>query len=195
MAARKKGTEAMPARPQSSGGDGAPPAGRQVRAAGDPRVVNKTANELRWLAEAADGMRDRKCALVWSEGDLKVIEVKPTVRINPEELVLNLETNSEGDGLRRDEEGPQIEIVVNGRNYQLAPDADAVFFTQSAVEKFVFPYYTRMQAPDWIGKKKRELFATGVVAAVHRHPSITTGIGEKNVQALTLRDDGTFTLR
>jgi hypothetical protein len=127
---------------------------------------------LRWLGEEADGQRDKDLALVWRDDKLALASAGEADFKNG---FLDVRTDLEGDhGMRG---GGVIEITYNGEALPVG-NADAAFFTQSAVEKFVLPYYTRMKTPAEIQAIKNKLFANGIVVALHDPPSITRGIGQ-----------------
>lgn len=130
-----------------------------------------SANELRWLAEAADGKRDRSCAIVIGDNGRPIV-VEENQAGARDRLGVNTYTPFEGDGMRV---AAKVRLIfADGSTADLPDDTDAVFLTQTAVGKFVLPYYLRMQTPDWVDRKKAELFKANVVAAVHAEPSITS---------------------
>lgn len=131
----------------------------------------QTADSLRWIGEAADGIRDTPCAIVWNSEDK--LEVVDALKVGSQAtLGVTVLTPSNGSGMHHDK---PVEIVYDGKNILLDPKIDAIFLTQSAVEKFVLPYYTRMQTLEWTIAKRDELFKDpNVVAAVHASPSITS---------------------
>ncbi|MFN2603944.1 MAG: hypothetical protein ABR582_14475 [Gemmatimonadaceae bacterium] len=154
-----------------------------------------TANDLRWLAESADGKREEACLIVW-DTDGKPLVVKKAdygdgrvPDMDPERPPLDLEVmtpyyspppqgnqKAQRGGMHK---GVTVKLLVGTDVIALPDNTDAVFLTQTAVEKFVLPYYTRMEPPDWIQQKKDELFAPEIVAAAHADPSITTGYPRK----------------
>ena len=91
--------------------------------------------------------------------------------------LIRVRTKLEGEqGLRGSGE---IGITYNGKHIPVG-QADAAFFTQSAVEKFVLPYYTRMKTPGQITALRTKLYAAEVVVALHDPPSIMRGIDEED---------------
>lgn len=131
-----------------------------------------TADELRWLAEEADGRRDEELAIVWSDEEKKHV-LLPVNDSRSKTAQVTLYTDYEGEGLRG---GEDICLVHAGKRVPMpsGPAVDAYFLTQSAVEKFVLPYYTRMQSPWQIGDLRVKLFKKGVIAAMHVPPSLTS---------------------
>lgn len=135
-----------------------------------------TANKLRWLAEAADGMRDQDCVVVWVAEDTLGVVREQDVDGRERLMTLKVHTPSSGGGGMSG--NAEVKLTYDGQPVPLPADTDAVFLSQAAVEKFVLPYYTRMESPEWIANKKAELFARNIVAAAHREPSITQPVPE-----------------
>lgn len=134
-----------------------------------PRILN--ANELRWLGEAADGKRGETLAVVWVDDKLDLL---PLTDPRSAGAQIHVRTEFEGAGLQADS---RVHLMVGEDRIDPNEDpenpVDAIFLTQSAVEKFVFPYYSRMQEPAEIQELKDRLFKAGVVAAAHVRPSVT----------------------
>ena len=132
-----------------------------------------TANDLRWLAEKADGLREQHLALVTNDdGKLDVIkrdQLKPG-----QPVILDVETPDEGPGIPGD---AKIRIEHRGVMYGAGTtldQADAVFVTQSAVEKFVLPYYMRFKSGAQVQALQNMLFRDPlVICAPHIPPSLT----------------------
>jgi hypothetical protein len=146
--------------------------------------IPQTANQLRWLAEQADGQRDQELTLSWEGTELKLLPVSQA-----KIPVVPVHTHSDYEGLPG---GARIIIKYEGQEVEIPREADAVFFTQSAVEKFVLPYYMRMNPPWKVQDLKRDLFREGVVVAVHVPPSITKGYPLRPVERAP---DGKLNLR
>ncbi len=138
-------------------------------------VITIDANQLRWLAEEADGRREQKLALVGHED--KLILVDDTDARYKDGFFQVRTKLAGGQGLSG---GGEIGITYNGKNVRVG-DADAAFFTQSAVEKFILPYYTRMWPLTKIDALRGKLFADGVIVALHDPPSITKAISEEDL--------------
>jgi len=134
------------------------------------------ANELRWLGEAADGQRGETYALVWTG---EKVELLPLTDVRSKDAQIHVRTEYEGNALMGNARA-SLKVGDETIDPNTGKDPlDAVFLTQSAVEKFVFPYYTRMQEISQIQELKNRLFADGVVAVGHVPPSITGGIRAK----------------
>lgn len=134
-----------------------------------------TADDLRWLGESADGERDKDCTVVWIGNNLKVVQTRNVGSNKP--LGVDVKTPSRGLGMRG---GLKVSITFE-KDEPIGLDAkvDAIFLTQSAVEKFVLPYYMRMQRPEWVAKTRDALFKKDIVAVLHRSPSSSKGMPRK----------------
>lgn len=133
-------------------------------------MLTLSADQLRWLGEEADGRRQEDLALVVVEDRLMLL---PTSDRRATNVIAKVQTPLEGEGGMAG--GGRIGISYNGRALEVQ-GADAAFFSQSAVEKFVLPYYTRVASPAQIQALKNKLFAKGVVIAIHDPPSITSAV-------------------
>ena len=144
-----------------------------------------SANELRWLAEEADGKRgedgDTPYQIVWKpfNGQWRLgLEPKGTVQ-DPENVVcdVNVFTPFQGDGLRHQMrvklfdaktggESAILKRVKNGKD----EFPDAIFLTQSAFDKFVIPYYTRFRTPHALMRMMRGYFRNPNVLCMEHFP-------------------------
>ena len=130
-----------------------------------------TANELRWLAEAADGTREKQLALVInSDGKVDVVAADAT---GNDVVLLNLKTTTRGPGIPGD---AKARVQWHGRTYggptTLLEKADAVFLTQSAVEKFLLPYYMRFRSGAQVQALENALYNDPrAIIAFHIPPS------------------------
>lgn len=140
-------------------------------------LTDVNANALRRAAEKADGLRGKTLALVVDEKGLPdVIELEEAEK-NHREVLLKLETSNIGQGLPGT---AKIRVVNDNQTYgegTILRTADAVFTSQSAVEKFVLPYYMRFKSADDIKKLQETLFLDEhVFAAAHIPPSSTNAV-------------------
>lgn len=105
-----------------------------------------TANELRKLAEAADGIRDKTAYVVWS-GDEPQVKTKLD---DGDELIVECETRNDAKGRAAFKsivlDPPLIDADGNAIK-NIADKYDAMFWSEAAVEKFVIPYYARFKSP------------------------------------------------
>jgi hypothetical protein len=128
-----------------------------------------TANELRFLGETADGNRDVKQFLVADDSKLAVVKQE---EIGNRQVLAEVVTASKGPGVVGD---AKIRVYWKGRVYggEQFEKADALFVTQSAIEKFLLPYYMRFKSGAQVQAVENMLFNDpGVVAAYHIRPSI-----------------------
>lgn len=152
-----------------------------------------TSNELRRLAEAADGYRNQTLCLVDTGQRFEVI---PKSDVDTRSLKPLLEVNTPVDGPNL--QGASYKVIYKGKEYH-HPNVDAVFLSQSAVEKFVFPYYARFLAPAALDRMRTEFYATpGVFAVVHEFPTVYATLSNHDTKSLvekpsvaTLRFDAT----
>ncbi|MCC6929112.1 MAG: hypothetical protein IT359_09000 [Gemmatimonadaceae bacterium] len=135
-----------------------------------------SANQLRWLAEAADGIRGSSAVMVErANGDIDVIsEAKRTAS---DKVLVELETGLRGPGI---DGSALVRVFVDGRTLDpaagLTERVDALFVTQSAIQKFLLPYYMRFMSAAQVQALENRLFNDArVKAAVHIPPSSTGG--------------------
>lgn len=103
---------------------------------------------LRRLAEKADGLRDQDLALVQrADGQLDVI---PIDLVGEGQVLYRLRTPSRYPADQR----PQFELVLTppppGAPFDARARYDALFWSESAVEKFLLPYYHRVRTPEQV---------------------------------------------
>jgi hypothetical protein len=154
-------TDSPPVGPGNKSGGGAP-----------PRTL--TANDLRWLAEKADGMRGEPLVLV--EDQKKVADIVRQTELKGRTPLLYIDTESRGPGIPENpEDRAKARIMFNGKIHtdDVLDQADAVFFSQSSVEKFLLPYYMRFRSGAEVQAIENMLFnKKGVIAALHIPPSL-----------------------
>jgi hypothetical protein len=129
------------------------------------------ANELAWAAETADGLRDRTLFLVLDEdGHLRVREGKA----GSDQEIRRIRTESHQPNRRKVLE-VNCEVDGWGKPVRLpsAEHWDAVFWTESSIEKFLYPYYHAQrlwdEKMDWIREEFNE--DPEAVAIAHQAPS------------------------
>ena len=142
-------------------------AGSKVVADAALPEVQLDATELRKLAERADGLRNRNLKLVVRNGRLALIEGNRAART--EQGAPTLRTNDRILPSRR----PRftVQLIITGRKVTipLRNKFDAFFWSESAIEKFVVPYYSRI----WPAAQVQALFegfANDPFAIGVRHP-------------------------
>lgn len=146
--------------------------------AAEPEVVFRTdSTGLAWLAETADGNRDEKLVLVLDKNERAQLRVALQ---EGDRLVTRVEvetTNKLHDRV-------QVEAVIcKAPGYEsqelLRKDGyDALFWTESAVEKFLYPYYRSQRLWDQRMDRLMEKFNTQkeAMAVAHQAPSQSSTI-------------------
>ena len=132
------------------------------------------ATVIRRAGEAADGRREED--LVFAEGiDGEVtFTTQQDAAAKGLKVKLRISTGFTQPGLRKK---VRLFLLYDNKGLLLDEGVDAVFLTQSAVEKFVLPYYTRTCEPKEIQELRDKLFDDArCVAAPHVPPSVTTGV-------------------
>jgi hypothetical protein len=139
-------------------------------------VVQLNATDLVWLAEAADGMRGVEFTLVrdktgkarlrteLDEGDRPVTGVK-----------VKTDSSLKKPGAKRIK---VLDVTLRPENSEpitidSGDGSDAVFWTESAIEKFLYPYYHAQRLWDEDLAKLKAAFELDerAVAIVHKAPS------------------------
>lgn len=151
-----------------------------------------TANELRRLAEAVDGIRDEPAYVVWSGGKPKV-----TRRLlDTDELIVECETKSDLPARPAFNSIVLDPPMVDQHRVpvtKLSSKYDAMFWSEAAVEKFVIPYYARINTANDVARIRKAFNHQSVYAMVHlplTEVSVLTALrtGGKGVEALSLRE-------
>ena len=138
-----------------------------------------TANDLRFAGEEADSIRGEPAYLVVNEkGKPHVVSHSELGNRKP---LLELFTEPRGDGMKAD---VKVQFIVNGKPFTKPiphlDQADAVFMTQSAVAKFILPYYMRFKTGNQVGALENSLFnPKDVIAAFHIPGSLTFAVSPK----------------
>jgi hypothetical protein len=126
-----------------------------------------SAAKLRKLAEAADGQRDQDMVLVLREDEYELVkaeEVRPPDRTNLSGLTVRTRTGRPAGSPTLSQVTIMGEDVDGERNVHA--DLDALFWSESAIEKFVVPYYSRLLDPTdlkdlWDAHLRREVYGIG----------------------------------
>ena len=136
-----------------------------------------SANTLRFAGEVADSFREELASLVFDPAT-KELEVVPANEVgkNKEEL-LRIRTDFRGEGMRAP--GLKVQLSLDGQTYDQGKipnfnEADAVFLTQSAVAKFLLPYYMRFKSPAQVQNLENKLFNNADVIAAYHIPGSWT---------------------
>jgi hypothetical protein len=129
-----------------------------------PRVDSR---QISWWAESADGARDKELALVLTaSGEYIVKEEEPG-----DHVVLRMYTPSTTPDRMK-----PVEITFQApgcEKVRIDEVADAIFWTESAVDKFLFPYYAsqRLLTDEEMRRFKESFRDERVVAIWHQAPS------------------------
>jgi hypothetical protein len=131
------------------------------------------ARALAWWAESAHGLQGQRLAVIRRAG-AGAPELAPLSSVGPEdELYFEVFTPEHSPPMVRPEKlvikppnGPEI-------NLHEMPEADALFWTASAIEKFVFPYYYAQRLLDHaqMAKLLADYNSSTLVAILHVAPS------------------------
>jgi len=144
------------------------------------------------IAEAVDGVRDTKAYVVWGR-------TGPEVRTQLEpgdDVMVECETDN---AVKRRARLAAITLdpaVTDGAGRpvtDIATRYDAMFWSESAVEKFVLPYYMRYRTPAEVGRIRGAFDHPSIYAMVHPPASgvlLMTSIRSKgkSLEALTLEE-------
>ena len=139
--------------------------------------------ELSWLAEKADGSRDEDLVLVkdksgalqlreapgpgkppdLEDGDMMIVNVRTKACQREKVVAVNIQTES----------GAQPPITGKG--------PDALFWTESAVEKFLYPYYhsQRIWGPEMDALRAKFAQDSKAYAILHRAPSHSQSLSDQ----------------
>jgi hypothetical protein len=145
-------------------------------------VLETDATGLAWLAETADGARNSELILVLDKDDqprLRVEDpkndeerknaVRPDDRIVVKVMVKTPTIQKNRTRIQ------QIILTAAGRQQTVDPAEgyDALFWTESAVEKFLYPYYRSQRLWDKRMEKLMERFNSdpNLMAVMHQAPS------------------------
>ena len=137
-------------------------------------VATISANDLRFAGESADSIRDEPAFLIIN--DQGKPEVVARSKLGTREPLFQLETDFRGDGLRSN---VKVKLFLDGKVYDEDNiphfnQVDAVFLTQSAVAKFLLPYYMRFKSAAQVQQLENSLFNHAeVIAAFHIPGSFT----------------------
>lgn len=137
-------------------------------------AVKVTANDLRKLAEHADGRRgvkmkivargDDKLDISYDENDTSLFDVYTDATDNhpmgtPKEVTISYD---------------ERKVVFTNKDMDMASNKflDSMFWTQSAIEKFMVPYYARIFSPLEMRDLRTAYTDPQVIAIGHRYPTI-----------------------
>ncbi|MEO6778418.1 MAG: hypothetical protein ABI194_03115 [Gemmatimonadaceae bacterium] len=149
-----------------------------------------TANDLRRLAEAVDGVRDETAYVVWGNTGPEVRTQRPA----SDEVIFECMTrNAVPDRARIG--AITLQPPVIGSDGKPLPDFarrfDALFWSEAAVEKFMLPYYAGFSSPGQIDRMRKAFNQKLVVAGAHMPESTSCFLvsdGSGALSTLTLEE-------
>lgn len=135
---------------------------------------------LHWLAEEAHGRQGVTLIVVKDEGGKLTLRSEQDLKTTDEPLFA-VTTPKDAPQLQRPEE---ITLKVRGRDPERLDQiegCDALFWSTSSIEKFLFPYYAahRLLTDAEMSELKSKCRAKNVVAVLHVAPSksfVRTGV-------------------
>lgn len=125
-----------------------------------------TANDLRRLAEAVDGVRDETAYVVWGNTGPEVRTQRPA---SDEVIFECMTSNSEPERARIRAITLHPPVVASDGTplTDFATRFDAMFWSEAAVEKFMIPYYIRFSSREHIDRMRAAFKQKHVVAMLH----------------------------
>ena len=127
------------------------------------------ANTLRKLAESADGQRDEDLAIFWDTTNGVYRVAKRDSNIGPK--IADVRTAMLQPGRQMIPDMVQVKHL-DGTLHALQPIYDAIFWSESSIEKFLIPYYTRLLSQSELAALWRAHESRDVYAILHMEPSI-----------------------
>jgi len=127
------------------------------------------ASTLRKLAESADGQRDEDLAIFWDTTNGVYRVAKRDANIGPK--IIDVRTAMLQPGRQVIPDMVQLKHA-DGTLHALQPIYDAIFWSESSIEKFVIPYYTRLLTQAELAALWRAHASADVYAILHMEPSI-----------------------
>jgi hypothetical protein len=100
------------------------------------------ARNLRALGEFADGYRDKDFSLVeMKDGSFRLRDAAAGPQAEETRVVATVRTSSKVPNRER----PEVELKTTKMTKAMGKDYDALFWTESSIEKFLIPYYCHMR--------------------------------------------------
>lgn len=127
------------------------------------------ASTLRKLAESADGQRNQDLAIFWDTANGVYRVAKRDANIGPK--ITDVRTALLQPARTTIPDMVQLKHA-DGTLHALAPIYDAIFWSESSIEKFVIPYYTRLLSQTELAALWRAHASREVCAILHMEPSI-----------------------
>jgi hypothetical protein len=152
-----------------------------------PLAERQDSTKLSWLGEGADGFRGKDLALVVDEKRKLVLIIleqdlaKRDKQLAGKEFIAEVKTECNTERVSVDNVRCQG-IDHDGRAFSAellsSKDYDAVFWTESSIEKFLYPYYhaQRLWSPQMDDLKRTFEADNNAVAIAHRAPSTSSSL-------------------
>jgi hypothetical protein len=131
-----------------------------------------TAYRLRELAEEADGLRGQPLELVFEKDDLVLKAPSGTIVSGAIPVQTPKQKDPYSVKLRAVNLDPAPKLRPGDEN--LAESFDAFFWSESAVDKFLVPYYVRMHGADFV-KELQDAIRNKFVYLISHYPRTVAG--------------------
>lgn len=156
-----------------------------------------TANQLRRLAEWADGVRGVTLQMVVDDQGARLEQVRDFDEVPPGTVLISTESRNPNRKIPA-----RVDVIKpsTGKPHSLDTKRfDAVCWSEAALEKFFVPYYVRFYSEEEFAKL-RNAFSTGeVIAVAHIYPTFWEDIpdGERNTPLFrdNTADDAVYVLK
>jgi hypothetical protein len=153
---------------------------------GTPKPKCLNYRDLAWWAETADGYRDENLVIaeVTENGETRLlVKERKSAELEGNPIVVKcIRTETEG---KRSRPAPSsVKVVVDGKEIDCRSKdgivCDSIFCTDSAMEKFLFPYYhaQRLLTPEQWHKLMQAFLDPWVVIIGHVWPSRPLALGQ-----------------
>jgi hypothetical protein len=165
---------------------------RQKRSSGASKVAPNNSvpalsyRDLAWWAETADGYRDEELVIaeVEEKGQIRrIVKQKREAQKNRDHILLDGIFTGPDDKPRR-RAVSRVTVEVDGKKIECKSKdgvvCDSIFCTDSAIEKFLFPYYhsQRLLTPEQWDKLKKAFRDPFVLLIGHVWPSRAVALGQ-----------------
>jgi hypothetical protein len=131
-----------------------------------------TANELRRLAESADGMRGKKLKLTNDRPGGHLTEVPANYVVVPEDVIVETQFRN---AARKIPTLVEVTKPTSGTKHELKTDYfDSVFWGEAAMEKFLVPYYVRFCEDAEMSTLRASIASGDIIALAHIYPTYYT---------------------
>jgi hypothetical protein len=139
------------------------------------------ATNLSWLAETADGSRGELLCLIKDDEDK--LQLVPKQNLQGRKELATVKTPK-----TRPNRTEVTEVVCRAENYEATLRStekyDAVFWTESSIDKFLYPYYRAHRIWDKrMDELKKKFDSLDIAVAIaHRAPSTSEALSTKSLE-------------